>query len=493
MSGPRLLWLVALLAVGCAAPVPKGKPGTAVEAWIWHSPIEWSANDTAAAKELGVSRLLVRGGTLSYDGAEMQVTMPVSIDPKALGKLPVDLVYNMDQGAIRHSEQLPAAEIADTILAAYRKYKFAASAGLQLDFDFPTRRLGEYAEILKSLRQKQPGIRLTMTGLQTWMNDAAYRALAQQVDAVYMQFYEGAVAKSPDDPVRLSNLDRLRKGIGRLESVGRPYYVGVPTYGQCLAFDAQGKRYGVYRGMGPTNAMRNPRLKLLKQSTDRNETRATFEMISPDENGRGLGFQLVYRMPEPELVNDYERTIREHAGSLCQGIAIFRWPEPREAMALNPRAVAAIRRGETLTPEIEAVPRVGGDAFEYIESPDRGSAAKTVDLVIRNTGLGDAALRPDAITVEVALQGVEIGELERGSFDGIAITAGPGKAPASRLRGDRIEFHRGAFRAGDRLRLGPISLRATGKESGQATVTITVYPKQGSPIRKTMPSLPIAP
>jgi hypothetical protein len=239
--------------------------------------------------------------------------------------------------------------------------------------------------------------------------------------------------------------------------------------------------------------MRNPRLKLLKQSTDRNETRATFEMISADENGRGLGFQLVYRMPEPELVNDYERTIREHAGSLCQGIAIFRWPEPREAMALNPRAVAAIRRGETLTPEIEAVPRVGGDAFEYIESPDRGSAAKTVDLVIRNTGLGDAALRPDAITVEVALQGVEIGELERGSFDGIAITAGPGKAPASRLRGDKIEFHRGAFRAGDRLRLGPISLRATGKESGQATVTITVYPKQGSPIRKTMPSLPIAP
>jgi len=88
-------------------------------------------------------------------------------------------------------------EVYGEILARLRRWRAAGNpvAGLQIDFDARTRRLGEYATFLADLRSRLPAdCRLSITGLLDWSSQgdsAALDALGGVVDEVVLQTYQG--------------------------------------------------------------------------------------------------------------------------------------------------------------------------------------------------------------------------------------------------------------------------------------------------------------
>jgi hypothetical protein len=117
-------------------------------------------------------------------------------------------------------------------------------AGVQVDFDAATLRLGSYAAFLRDLRRRLPaGVRLSATGLMDWSANAPpddLASLAGVVDEVVIQTYQGR-ATIPGYQHYLPSLVRLKV----------PYRVGLVEGGEwaapaSLAQDPQFKGYVVF-------------------------------------------------------------------------------------------------------------------------------------------------------------------------------------------------------------------------------------------------------
>jgi len=84
--------------------------------------------------------------------------------------------------------------------------------GIQIDFDARTRRLGEYGDFLRDLRQRLPkDCKLSITGLLDWSSQGDSRALSglgEIVDEVVLQTYQGRKT-IPGYAAYLGSLERL--------------------------------------------------------------------------------------------------------------------------------------------------------------------------------------------------------------------------------------------------------------------------------------------
>lgn len=85
--------------------------------------------------------------------------------------------------------------------------------GIQIDFDARTQYLHEYAAFLRNLRLRLPeDLRLSITGLMDWSNNADPEAIAQLdgvIDEVVVQTYQGRHS-IPDYRAYLPRMNRLR-------------------------------------------------------------------------------------------------------------------------------------------------------------------------------------------------------------------------------------------------------------------------------------------
>jgi hypothetical protein len=98
-------------------------------------------------------------------------------------------------------------------------------AGIQVDFDAATLRLGTYAAFLRDLRRRLPaGLKLSATGLMDWSSGASaddLAALEGVLDEVVVQTYQGRTTV-PDYGRYLPSLERL----------AMPYRLGIVEGGE---------------------------------------------------------------------------------------------------------------------------------------------------------------------------------------------------------------------------------------------------------------------
>ena len=101
-------------------------------------------------------------------------------------------------------------------------------AGIQVDFDAATLRLGTYAAFLQDVRRRLPsGTKLSATGLMDWTSGASdddLAALEGVLDEVVVQTYQGR-ATVPDYQRYLPSLERL----------AMPYRLGIVEGGEWTA------------------------------------------------------------------------------------------------------------------------------------------------------------------------------------------------------------------------------------------------------------------
>ncbi len=477
MPRNRLSILVALVAIGltgCGEKAPARVPDK-LGFWVWTSPFALDETTSSQLDRIGANELFVRAGTFSYDGTSLQPTLVQQFLPPQGKPVPsIHLVFNFDLGAIKHFEEVDLRTYVTAITDLYAKQKNRAEGyavrGLQIDFDCPTRLLRRYGEMMKEVRKRLPKhTELSCTGLVSWIRAGNVGGLLEQVDFWAPQFYEGRIPKRIDDETQLSDLDEVVPSLDRLESLGRPYRIGIPAYGHCLLYDEKGAFKGMYRGLSLREAYRHDRLQLVSQTERNGETRAVFRAVQAGENGKGLGYRLVFRLSGMSQIQKTISEVKSKALSNCQGFLFYRLASPDDSMAVPLGEFLAEKRPDAEDINLQLKLDTKEVPFGRIEGT--GDAMRSQTLVLKAKGSFTSRLAKEAVRVEVEINNGLIQEINPGDMDGVIRTDGVEKG----LRMKSVKAWRAWIRPGETVRFGP--LLTTG---GTLSARVTLLSKRSS-------------
>ena len=426
--GPLALLLALFAALGCGH---RHAPGNEVGIWYWHSPFAVSASDLHDLSDIGVSTLYVRAATLPTDGVRVKTMIPQRWLSTA-NNMPVVLVFNFDAGLDSHFGKLPNSTMAPEIASDIQGESLAAEkkginvSGVQMDIDCPTRLLPKYAELLGSVRglltslgTLKKGRSFSATALQTWLTSPdGYRRVADACDFLTPQFYEGRVGRTVDSIQPIADIDRLSRGINAADSYGKPFYVGIATYGHALLYARQGRLAEMYHGMGPEDALRHPALQQVTASRAMSEEVLTLRAVKPDVNGHGLGDTIAYVLPTPETLAQQLKAFRDSDAPNCRGIILYRYPSAQDEMALPLSTVAAAMSNRK--PAMGVVARASKRSVPWSligtsSHAQSAPAAYRVRLTMKGTSLTTAS--SDAMSVLMQFTGTGLDEADAGDFD----------------------------------------------------------------------------
>ncbi|HSB10005.1 MAG TPA: DUF3142 domain-containing protein [Blastocatellia bacterium] len=331
--------------------------------WAWHSEAPGENDVNRAVNEARADTLFLRAGQIDLEGGRLRRIRAVE------GKLPanidIHLVYNATRACQAEFERLDPAAFAGLLSETYqvdasRAVRDGARvAGIQLDFDVPTRLLGRYRSLLKSTRQMLPSeIRLSITGLVTWMDSPALQDTLEPVDFWIPQCYGATIpeslSESQSQPV--SSATMVARAIARARGLNCSYYAGLAAYGYAIQYDQNGSLIALRGDLDPALIANDSNFDLVN--------RGPFEPSEGTLTGR---WRCVYRarnegvidgtalhaldylmldVPTAASLREAARIVREQGGDNLLGICVFRLPRRNDPTALTIEEVARALSGE---------------------------------------------------------------------------------------------------------------------------------------------------
>ncbi len=218
-----------LVPTGCLRPPAPLDHG----AYIWQR--SWRPALLAAMRD--TADLVQHWRVLAAETDAGDTLVPMAVNWQALRESgrPVVMV-------VRIEGQLPAldeAALLTGISALRRQWATAgvAPAGLEIDHDCATARLGAYARFLAQIRQSLDNtMPLSLTVLPAWLDAADLTAVLAETDEAVLQVH--AVNKPGEG---LFDAAQAYSWITRFAARSdRPFRVALPTYGTRVAFDVHG-------------------------------------------------------------------------------------------------------------------------------------------------------------------------------------------------------------------------------------------------------------
>lgn len=178
---------------------------------------------------------------------------PIAVDWKALAgtRLAVTLVYRYPEALGREL----AADLEGAVARVAGEINEGCNAamaegvrlrGVQIDYDAPTRSLGEYDSFLRKLKESiSEDQALSVTALPTWLDDDAFATLVSRLDYYVLQVHSFEPPGSSGAPMILCDTEKIPGYVSRAEGIGTPYFIAFPTHGYEVAFDSGGKFIGL--------------------------------------------------------------------------------------------------------------------------------------------------------------------------------------------------------------------------------------------------------
>lgn len=337
--GMRLL-LVALACVICltGSALPVRAPGPLPhDAYIWQR--VWTPAVVEAA--VGAADLVRSWRILVAEADRSGRWTDVEVPWQSVGAMrrPVVAVLRID-GRLEEARMAATADrVAATVVALGRK---APLAGVEIDYDCPTSRLGDYARFLSALKSRlPPTLALSITALPTWMNSPELSRLGADVSEIVLQVH------AVDDPRRgLFDPGRAEHWVRAFASrIGRPFRVALPAYDVRVSWGADGRMAGV-EGERP----------ILAGAADS-------QML----------------MAAPEAVRHLLHRLEDNAPEGLVGVAWFRLPTETDRRAWSPETWRAVVTGRLPSAQVSAM----------LEATDR---PELWNVVLSNDGAVDAPL-----------------------------------------------------------------------------------------------------
>jgi hypothetical protein len=217
-------------------------------------------------------------------------------------------------------------------------------AELHLDFDCPTRRLGDYRHWVEQVRRRT-NCPVIVTALPSWLGSRDFAALAGAADGFVLQVH------SLDAPTKssatLCDPGKAMAAVRRAAKVGRPFRVALPTYSCIAGFSADGR----FVGVAAEGRSWPPGVQTRTIAADAGHIAGLVRDLnaSPLPNLEGLIF---FRLPvESDELNWSMPTLRAVMQGKTPAASLRAWLEPSE-LGLMDLMVANMGDADAQAPEI---------------------------------------------------------------------------------------------------------------------------------------------
>jgi len=403
-----LLCGLPLLHAALSAPRTWAAAETPVAFWAWRT--QAPASDEIS--QTGATRLFLRAG--QFDSARGEVRRIRAVEGKLPDAIEIHLVYNATRDLLARFETIEppalARIVAETFAADLDRAARdgACVAGLQLDLDVPTRLLPRYATVLRLLRAGLPqGVKLSITGLPTWMDSPHIGSLLDEVDFWTPQFYGWVIPDRIDKLIPISSPATVRQAVVRARELDRPFYAGLAAYGYAVLYSPEGKLLEVRGDLDPALVAGHSQFELTESRPFDNQPAAEWRTVYRalgDTVLDGLvvrrGDQLMLDAPSAATLRASARAVREEAGERLLGISVFRLPGAGDPTTLTAAEIAAALadRETTIAAELK------------IERPPRTDDNRLV-FNATNTGTASARPGPGAMALELRIPPASLREI----------------------------------------------------------------------------------
>lgn len=238
--------LIAL--TGCQRAPERASVPLTREAYVWQQV-------ASPALEEAVRGALPALDSLSFHAADIRFTesgvraqeFPVSWPVLAKDGRPVSLVVRIYARTLDGSE-----EQVDAVRDVIRSLRSTAQkAGLacrevQLDYDCADSKLSLYADFLRGLRKAVPETPLPITVLPSWLDQPAFRPLAEAASEYILQVHSLHTPRPDDQSITLFEATAAQRAIDRASALGSPFRLALPTYRSTVIMEKLGKRGPAY-------------------------------------------------------------------------------------------------------------------------------------------------------------------------------------------------------------------------------------------------------
>jgi len=224
------------------------------EAYVWQR--SWGPEVRAAVQQTeGLSGLVALAAEIDLSVKPPRMAL-AGIDFAALhaSGRPVGLAVRIgrfaQKGAGRRLAEDPE-EVRFVAGAAQEVAARARAAGvkvreIQLDYDCPESRLGEYPLLVKAVKAAVAPLPVTITALPVWLRQRRdFAALVAVTDGYVLQVHSLAAPRRFDAAFLLCDPEAAKKAVEAAARFRRPFRVALPTYGYVVAFDRNGKVVGL--------------------------------------------------------------------------------------------------------------------------------------------------------------------------------------------------------------------------------------------------------
>jgi hypothetical protein len=387
--------------------------------WSWRAEAPTDEEVARAFGETGARALFLRAGQLDYEAGRLSRIRAVG--GKFPARVELHLVYNGTRSLLGAFEQIEEKTLAAAFVEAFgadaeRARRDGANvSGLQLDLDVPTRLVARYGRVLGEVRAALPrGVKLSVTGLTTWMDSEELGRALEAVDFWSPQFYGAEIPERLERALPIASPRSIEREVARARALGKPFYAGLAAYGYALLYSPKGKLLSLHGDLDPARVAAERGLELVERRAF--ERRAADDEGSPetpqasewryvfrareDASVEGVavraGEQFVLDLPSSESLRAGVRGVRRLAGEKLLGICLFRLPTRGDKTTLSlGQVAAALKDFEAGVRTRLGVEAAGGEGASSAssESFDR------LVLTARNAGAAGALFGDDALVV----------------------------------------------------------------------------------------------
>ncbi|HEV7902246.1 MAG TPA: DUF3142 domain-containing protein, partial [Pyrinomonadaceae bacterium] len=384
--------------------------------WAWRNEMPDEAEVERARREARAQTLFLRAG--QFDLAAGKLARIRAAEGKFPHALPLQLVYNATRGLLSEFERMDESALASIVAETFRQDLERAAkdgaqdvAGLQLDFDVPTRLLPRYARVLRGVRGGlPPRTQLSITGLPTWMESATLGSTLDAVDFWIPQCYGATIPERIEATTPISSPESVAVCVARARKLGRPFYAGLAAYGYAILYDERGALTELRGDLDPSRVARDPNFALVERRpfpapnaepnasassavADEHEWRYVYRALDDgliENMPVRAGDRLLLDVPSAETLRASARAARTEGGARLLGLCLFRLPGASEPTTLTlPQITAALD---------DAPPGIATDV--QFESDDAGTHdARRLSIKATNSGVAGALFGDDALTL----------------------------------------------------------------------------------------------
>lgn len=194
-----------------------------------------------------ISSILPLAAEVGFSKSEQKpVVQWITLNGKTLSSFPTPkhLVIRIGSSAAQTTWNIDSCEaigqVCRNLVARSAREKWEIS-GIQIDYDCPASRLGDYAKLLRFLRilPELKSLELSFTALPSWLDTSknGFQQLNDSVDYFVLQVHALQLPKSANDSVVIIDPQQARRAVERAGKLKFPFYVALPTYSSFIVYD----------------------------------------------------------------------------------------------------------------------------------------------------------------------------------------------------------------------------------------------------------------